>query len=159
MRYHYLSFLFLMLLISCTDRSYVYEVETLSIEPNNAEKDKEKTTEQYLNIVYANLFQTALSPNQLVDMTETITSIGDKQLAYETILAKLITDPSIAIPSNEEMRADLDLFISDTYKRFLVRLPSEAEKSWWKNYIKVRPNLTPDLVYFAFASSNEYYYY
>ena len=47
----------------------------------------------------------------------------------------------------------------ETYKRFLVREPTEAETTYFKNYINSDPNVTPELVYFAFALSNEYLFY
>jgi len=144
---------------SCTENSYVYEVNEVTVLPNNAQKDKSKTTEQFINILYANLYQKALSPNQLVDITEAITSIGDKRLAYETVVAKFIKDPQIIIPTNEAMRSDVAAFVTETYKRFFVRLPTEAEKTWMTNYINTRPNLTPELVYYTFATADEYFYY
>ena len=63
------------------------------------------------------------------------------------------------IPSDSTMRADIDAFVKDTYRRFLVRDPSEAEKTWFHNYIEADPNVTPEIVYFSFAMSNEYLFY
>ena len=57
------------------------------------------------------------------------------------------------------MRADVDGFLKETYKRFFVRDISEAERTWFKNYIQDNPNVTPELVYFAFTLSNEYLFY
>ncbi|MEO1713972.1 MAG: hypothetical protein AAFU60_11635, partial [Bacteroidota bacterium] len=63
------------------------------------------------------------------------------------------------IPSNQEMRADIETFIEETYKRFYVRIPTEAEKTWWINYLESNTDVDPELVYFSFATSNEYYFY
>ncbi len=147
------------LLSSCKEKTYYYEVNDVLVTDNNAEKDKEKTVEQYLSILYANLFQKALSPNQLVDLTEIVTSIGDKQVAYETIIAKFMVHPDVIIPSNANMRNNLEQFVVETYHRFYVRRPSEAEKAFFIHFIDTRPYLTPELVYVAFLTSNEYYYY
>ena len=57
------------------------------------------------------------------------------------------------------MRADLDLFLEDTYQRFFVRNPSEAERAWMKSFILSHPDMTPDLVFFSFALSEEYQFY
>ena len=95
----------------------------------------------------------------MVEASEAITSIGDKRVAFETIVAKFIKDPEVIIPSNEDMRMNVDAFIIDTYKRFFVRLPTEAEKKWMTEYIESRPNMTPELIYYSFATSDEYYYY
>jgi hypothetical protein len=74
-------------------------------------------------------------------------------------LTDYFNDPGVQLPSVEEMNSDPDAFIEDTYKRFFVRVPSEAEKTWIRNFIQTNPYLTPELVYFAFALSNEYQYY
>ncbi len=144
---------------SCKEKSYVYEVNEVTVTPNSAEKDKDKTTNQFVSILYSNLYQQALSPDQQVDLSELIASIGDKQLAYETIIAKFLTDPDIVLPSAAEMRADPTQFVIDTYRRFLVRTPTQAELAFFVNYIESRPDVTPEMVYVAFATCNEYFYY
>jgi hypothetical protein len=149
----------LLFLGSCKEKTYYYEVNEIELEPNNSGKTKQKSVEQFINIAYANLNQKALSPDQLVAITEVIASIGDKQVAFETVIAKMITDPNVAIPAESEMRTDVELFVIETYKRFYVRLPTEAEKTWWVNYINSNPTVTPETVYYAFATSDEYYYY
>ena len=144
---------------SCTENAYVYEVNEITVEPNNAEKDKVKVSGQYIAILYANLFQQALSPSQLVDYSELIASMGDKQVAYETIIAKFLSSPDVIIPTKSEMNANVAQFVVDTYQRFYVRNPSQAEKAYFVNYIESRPDVSPELVYFAFATSAEYNYY
>ena len=148
-------------LSSCKENSYYYEVNDVLVTPNNAVKTKQKTPEQYLSILYANLYQQALSPSQLVELSDVVKSIGDKQVAYETIVAKMMTDSEVQelLPKMNEMRANLDQFIRDTYQRFYVRFPTEAEKTYWVNYLESHPNVTPEHVYFAFATSDEYYHY
>ena len=42
----------MMLVASCKEKDYIYEVNNVNILPNNVDKDKEKTNEQYINIVY-----------------------------------------------------------------------------------------------------------
>lgn len=139
--------------------SYLYEVNTVTVNPNNGGKTKQKSQEQFINIAYANFFQEALAPNDLVDISDVVTSIGDKQVAFEAVISKMVADPSVIVPSNQEMRADLEQFIIDTYKRFYVRVPTEAEKTWWINYLESNTDVSPELVYFSFATANEYYFY
>ena len=45
---------------------------------------------QYISILYANLFQTALSSNELVEITNCIESIGDKEVAHEIVLSNFM---------------------------------------------------------------------
>ncbi len=153
------SFLLIFLLSSCTEETVIYDVSPITVTPNNGGKTKEKSTEQFLNVAYANLYQTALSPSKLVELTNVVNSIGDKQVAYETVIAKMMSDPDVVLPSTEDMRANLGGFIAETYKRFYVRNPTEAERTWWINYLNTRTNLTAEHVYYTFATSNEYAFY
>jgi len=153
------AFLLFFLLSSCTEETVIYDVNPITVTQNNGGKTKEKSTEQFLNVAYANLYQTALSPSKLVELTNIVNSIGDKQVAYETVIAKMMSDGDVVLPSTESMRADLGAFISETYTRFYVRNPTEAEKTWWINYLTTRTNLTAEHVYYAFATSNEYSFY
>lgn len=137
----------------------IYELNTLELLPPSANKDRLKSNEQYLAILHANLFQTALSANELYRLSECIESVGDKVLVREVIISNFMNKPGVIIPSDEEMHADLDGFITATYERFLVRLPTEAEKTWFRNYITANPNVSAELVYFSFALSNEYLFY
>jgi hypothetical protein len=158
-RYGFVILGFMLALGACKEKTYIYGVDEVLVQPVDLSGKKEKTPEQYIAILYANLYQRAMSPNQLVQATETITSIGDKQVAYETLISKFMNDPNIKLPSTEGMRDDPESFVIETYKRFFVRVPTEGEKTWMINYIKSHPEVTPEHVYYAFAISNEYYYY
>lgn len=127
--------------------------------PPSAGKDKLKTNEQYVAILHANLFQTAMSANDIFDINNCIESIGDKELAREVIISNFMNDEGVQLPAVEEMEADIDAFIMDTYARFFVRYPTEAEKTYVKNFIEGNPYMTPELVYFSFALSDEYMFY
>lgn len=144
---------------SCTEKSYVYGLEEVGVQPVDLSGKKEKTPEQYIAILYANLFQKAMSPNQLVRATELVQSIGDKQVAYETLVSRFMNDPAVVLPSDQEMRAEPEAFVTETYRRFFVRVPSESEKTWLANYIRSHPEVTPEHIYYSFAISNEYYFY
>lgn len=136
-----------------------YELNDLHLLPAGANKDRPKSNEQYMAVLHANLFQTALSANELYKLNQCIESIGDKELAREVIISNFMNKPGVIIPGDEEMRADVDAFIIATYERFLVRVPTEAEKTWFRNYIHTDPNVSAELVYFSFAMSNEYLFY
>ncbi len=149
----------IMLFVSCEKEYYVYGINDVEITPVNSFKDKPKTHSQYISILYANMFQKAIGPNQMLQALKAIESIGDKQVAYDILVSKYMNDPDVKLPSNESMRSDPEEFVRDTYKRFLVRQPTEAELQWMINYIESRPSLTTELVYFSFATSNEHAHY
>ncbi|MDG1262768.1 MAG: hypothetical protein P8H59_02230 [Flavobacteriales bacterium] len=127
--------------------------------PNAAGKTKIKSNEQYVAILHANLFQTALSANDIFEINNCIESIGDKELAREVIISNFMNDSDVILPTVDEMNTDIDAFITETYVRFLVRYPTEAEKEYVRNFIITNPYVTPEIVYFSFALSNEYMYY
>lgn len=138
---------------------YEYGVNNENILPTNINKTRLKTTDQYISILYANLFQKALSSNNIFAISQAFDSVGDQILARQLLIANLMKKPGVIIPTVNEMNADIDKFLNDTYVRFYVRKPSEAEKEFLKQSIIADPNLTPELVYMSFALSNEYMYY
>ena len=149
----------LLILTACQRDTPLYGIEDLTIDPVNSEKNKPKTHTQYISILYTNLFQEAIGPNRMLEALAAIESIGDKQIAYDILVSKYMNDDSVILPSEDMMRSDPEGFIRATYKRFLVRQPTEAELLWMKNYIQSQPNLTPELVYFSFATCNEHFHY
>ena len=157
---YFISFLTLGLLFAGCQKEYdVFEITDVTILPVNSEKNKAKTDAQYISILYTNLFQEPIGPNQMLEAQNAIASIGDKQVAYEILVSKYMNDPRVNLPSVDDMRGDTETFVRDTYSRFLVRQPTEAELLWWINHITSTPDLTVDLVYFAFATSNEHFHY
>ncbi len=148
-----------LLMTGCKKDLFVYELDPVDLDLNDGVKDREKSNQEYAAILHANLFQTALSPNDLYKIDQCIQSIGDKQLAREVIISNFMNKPGVQIPTAAEMNADLDVFITATYNRFLVRNPTEAEKTWFRNKITADPNVTPELIYFSFALSEEYLFY
>ncbi len=148
-----------LLFTGCKKEVFVYEVDPVDLSQGAGDKDREKSNQEYAAILHANLFQTALSPGDLYEIDQCIQSIGDKQLAREVIISNFMNKPGVIIPTDTAMRADPDAFITDTYRRFLVRDPSEAERTWFRNLIVADPHITTELVYYAFALSNEHLYY
>jgi len=155
-----LLLLFLFVFISSCEKDVyeVYEVNNLEVLPVNADKDKAKSDAQYVSILYTNYFQIPIGPNKLLEALNAIRSIGDKQIAYDMIVSKYLNQ-SPEMPTKEEMDADPEAFIRSTYFKFLTRQPTEAELAWMLNYINSDSEITPDLVYLSFSTSNEYYYY
>lgn len=151
--------LFFLTLQSCKKTEYEFEVENTQLYPDNAGKVKVKSEEQYVSILYANLFQQALGANELARIVRCIHAVGDKDLVHEVLISNFMNRPEVQLPTVQEMNENPDLFIENTYKRFFVRKPTEAEKTWFRNYLKTHPMVRPELVYYAFALSNEYQFY
>jgi hypothetical protein len=75
------------------------------------------------------------------------------------LLENILAAPEIEIPSKQEMRNDIGTFVSSTYLKFYLRKPSEYEKYFFTNMIQTDTTITPQMVYTAFAQSNEYLFY
>lgn len=144
---------------SCRKDDAVYDINQIQSQSYNANKNKLKTTGQYISILHANLFQKALSSNELVEITRCIESVGDKELVHEIILSNFMNKEGVIIPSDSLMRADLDLYIEETYKRFFVRDITEAEREFFLNFFTTHPDVSSEMVYTAFSLSNEYQFY
>ncbi|MEO0468737.1 MAG: hypothetical protein AAF206_03880 [Bacteroidota bacterium] len=150
----------LTLLAACQPQdSYFYEVNPLGITDATGEKTKEKSLDQFISILHANMFQKAISASELVEVRNVMESIGDKEVAFELLVSNFMNRSDVIIPTDEEMREDIDTFLIDTYKRFFVRIPTEAEKAYLRNFIETNPDITAELVYYSFAMSEEYRFY
>lgn len=137
----------------------VFELTEVPLVSTAAEKDKVKTNQQFVSILYTNLFQSAMSGSDIFELDQLFQSVGDIEVSKEVLISNFFNQAGVQLPTVEEMNADVEAFIVDTYKRFFVRLPNEAEKAWVRNFIQSNPYMTPELVYFSFALSNEYQFY
>ena len=154
-----LFFCLLVLASSCKKDDIIYDVNQVNATSYNANKNKLKTISQYISILYANLFQTPLSANELVEITNCIESIGDKKVAHEIILSNFMNKSGVTLPSDSLMRTDINAFIEQTYKRFYVRDLTEAEREFFLNFFASHPEVSVEMVYSAFSLSNEYQFY
>ena len=159
MRRSLLLALTLVLVATGCRKEPIYELDQVDLRPPSPDKDQLKTNEEYAAILHANLFQTGLPANALFELGQCIESIGDKELAREVIISNFMNRPGVLLPTDSAMRADIDAFVIDTYRRFLVRDPNEGERTWFRNYIEADPNVTPEIVYFSFAMCDEYCFY
>ena len=146
--------------IYCTKEIHVqYQVNSAYIYESKAQKFKSKNEAEYISILYTGLYQKAIDPMELFQAQSVFYSIGDQNVAKEMLLSGYFNNPKIIIPSNSEMRNDIPSFITETYKRFYLRYPSEAEKVYFTNYIKNNPEVTVELIYTSFSTSDEYSFY
>lgn len=145
-------------LAACKEKDDVYDVNQIKAQLNTP-KTREKSDEQYIAVLYADMFNTPISVAQMTAVSHVFMSLGDKDLVRELLISNYMNKSNVQLPSNEQMRSNIPLFVTQTYRKFLVRDPTEAELEYFTKYIQNRPNVTPELVYYAFASSNEYTFY
>ena len=160
---------FPLILLSCTKereitqkvkvKNEVYRLDTVAVYASGAEKTKVKSASQYQSILYNDIYQKSIPSNKLNDLSVLSSAIGDKGLANELVATGYLKDPGALLPSPAQMRADISKFVQETYLRFYLRQPTETELYYFTELIKADPNITPDQVYAAFITSNEYSYY
>ena len=156
-----LGFLSLLLWISSCqkDDPVVYEVNPQDILSPTEGKIKEKSPEQFVAVLHANLFGTPISVSDQVEVERLLRSTGDKRLTWELLVSSYMNDPNVQLPDNMIIQNDMDGFIVETYNRFYFRPPSQIELEWWRNYLTNNPDVSTELVYLAFATSDEYFFY
>lgn len=149
---------------------YQYEINDFTVDGAYANKVKLKTPEQYVAILHINLYNTPMSANDIYRLSRVYLSIGDKEVAQEAVVSNFMNDDDarsyafdkgyeVIKPTNAEMRSNFISFLHDAFERFYLRPPTEAEIEWFKQYITAHENITPEMVFFSFAISNEYQYY
>jgi hypothetical protein len=155
-----LSICISLIFTSCKkEEDITYSVNQVNADSYNSGKDKLKSISQYISIVYANLFQKALPANELVEISNCIISIGDKEVANEIILSNFMNKTGVIMPSDSLMRSDVNTFLEETYKRFFIRDITEAEREYFKNFLETHPDVSVEMIYTAFSLSNEYQFY
>ena len=156
----YLYPLVCLLLISCqADKVYLYEVNEVEVRKAGVDKNNLKSNFEFLSLAYSDLIGETLPNNVLNEMVAAYESVGDKELVADIIIRNILNAPSANVPDESSMRADPTQFVIDTFKKFYIREPTEYELWYFENLINSDPDLTPEIVYYAFLTSDEYRYY
>lgn len=137
----------------------IYELDTLNLYESNVNKNKQKSSTQFISVLYRDLFSSSISSSNLNELGILFSAQGDKQMATELLLSNYMNVPSVLIPTEQTMRQDIPLFVEETYIRFLLRKPTAYEKEYMTSLIEEDEGMRPELIYLGFALSNEYQFY
>ncbi len=137
----------------------IYEVNPVSVYANNAEKTKQKSPEHFISILFSNLTNKSIPGDELNNLSELALSFGDKELMNHILLENILADPEINVPTNEAMRSNTAEFVKETYLKFYLRNPTVYEAYFFKDLIDKDATITSEMIYAAFAQSNEYLFY
>lgn len=140
-------------------KSYIYGINGTSVTQNGVAKPNVKSTVEFISIAYSDLFGNTIDQNTLTELGTAYIAFGDRKLIEDLIIRNFLNAQGASIPSASQMTADVPLFIVNTYKKFYNREPNEFELWQFTNLINGDANITPELVYYAFMTSNEYRYY
>lgn len=165
MKRHIKHFGFALTLVALTfvgcqkEKNIIYEVNDVNVQDPNADKDYVKSLTEFISIAYTDLFGEVISQQQLQTLAVPYAGFGDLKIIEELIIKNFLNEPTVQIPTNSAMRANIDQFLFDTYQKFLNRAPNEFELWHMKNLIEENQDITPELVYYSIMTSNEYRYY
>jgi hypothetical protein len=153
--------LLLCALMSCRPAQdlYLYEVNEVSVNQSGVEKNNPKSDLEFISLAYADLLGQTISDQKLNRMVAAYTSLGDKELIADILIRNLLNQPAADLPTDTEMRADLEGFIRDTYKKFYVREPGQYELWYLRDLIEGDDSISPEMVYYAFLTSDEYRFF
>lgn len=154
-----LSFLLLFLFGCKEEPIYLYEVNNVNVEQANSDKNTVKTTEEFISIAYSDLFGTSIDNAELGKLNTCYSAFGDKKLIEDMIIRDFLNDPTVLIPSETEMREDVSKFVKESYEKLFNREPNEFESWQIVNIIDSDTMVTPELLYYAILTSDEYRYY
>ena len=146
--------------VSCKkETKYTYGVNDVTVTQPGVSNPNAKSTFEFISIAYSDLFGTSISAGELTDLSLCYLAFGDKKFIEDLIIRNFLNKPGVIIPTQAQMTADVPAFVSATYRKFYNRDPNEFEKWQVVNYINSTSNITPELVYYAFMTSDEYRYY
>lgn len=152
----------LLFAVSCkkeSPTSYIYGVNTTTVSQDGVSKPNPKSTVEFISIAYSDLFGNTIDLNTLTELGTAYEAFGDKKLIEDLIIRNMLNAQQATIPSQTSMSANVPAFIVNTYKKFYNREPNEFELWQFTNLINTDSSITPELVYYAFMTSNEYRYY
>ena len=151
---------FAAIISSCKkEKTYIYEVNDVSVNQEGASKPSIKTTTEFISIAYADIFGSTIPGNDLSNLSVLYSAFGDKKTMENMIIKNFLNKPGTQIPTKTQMNADVPTFIKNTYSKFLNRTPNEFELWSTTNIIKADTSITPELVFYGMLTSNEYRHY
>lgn len=147
-----------LVLFSCKKegKEYVYQVDKVNVSQAGAEKPNVKTSTEYISIAYSDVFGSNIPTNRLDDLKQIYIAFGDVGVTEDLIIRNFIADPAANIPSIVEMNANPSQFVINAYKKVFNREPSEYELWFMTDYISKDASVTPEVIYYALMTSNEY---
>lgn len=147
-------------LASCKkETTYVYNVNDVEVNKPAGEKDNVKQQAEFIAIAYADLTGSNVSTSTLEKLLAPYQAFGDQKLIEQMIINSFLNSPDVNLPTAVYMRADVDVFMTETYNKFYNRDPDEFELWYFNKLITDDGDITPQMVYLAIMTSDEYRYY
>lgn len=145
------------LIVSCEEQgNVIFGVEDVTIKQEGIEKPNIKTNIEFISIAYSDLIGKSITSDELAALAVSYDSFGDSKAIEDLIIRNFLNRPDALIPNGIEMRADVNKFVTDTYRKFFTRDPNEFEQWFLRTEIEKNQDITPEVVYYGIMTSNEY---
>jgi hypothetical protein len=155
-------FLFICLLsgIACQkDLQKVYEVNRQQVSLTTINKDNFKQELSLISLAHTDLFGSPIEGWRLTQCIEDFAATNDKEAMLDLILRGFLNQSNLPMPTDTQMRNDLEDFVKTTYQKFYHREPSPFEAFKLKQMIENDASLKPSMLYYSFLTSDEYRYF
>jgi hypothetical protein len=152
--------LVLCLLAACKKEDrYIYQVQDQALYQNSGQKTNLKSPTQFASIAYNDLFNAAITGSELNSLNVDLESFGDKTVIEDMVVKTFLNRSGAQVPTDAAMRDDIPTFIKQTYLRFYNRQPASFEAWKLQQLIQQNTDITAQMVYYSFMTSEEYRYY
>lgn len=157
------TYLYLILvLISCACTKVEvnqYEVDTIEVSDDNAEKSRRKSDLQLMSIMYSDVFGQSITQTELQTLSNTYNSFGDKQVIIDRLTWRFLNDVQADLPAQSEWTTDPEGLVNTLFQRYLSRYPDEMELWYYVNWMADNPDLEVKHLAYVLLTSDEYKYY
>ena len=141
------------------EKDYIYGLEDVQVRKDAGSKTVAKTMVEFISIAYADVFGSTISQNQLGQLSLLYLSFGDKRLLEDLLIKNMLNTQAASLPTNTEMRADINAFVRSTYLKLFNREPNELEAFTLAKEITDDASLNVEIVYYSMMTSDEYRFY
>jgi hypothetical protein len=141
------------------ETTYIYEVDDVLVTKDQSEKTVSKTMVEFISIAYADVFGLTISQNDLGQLSLLYLAFGDKVLIEDVLVKNMLNSPEANLPSDLEMRSNIEVYVKNAYLKLYNREPNELENFTLTKKISDNPDMTSAMVYYAMMTSNEYRFY
>lgn len=161
MRYYVYTFLLALALAGgCKkETTYVYDVDKLEVRKPAGAKDNVKSQAEFIAIAYTDITGQTVSSSIMEQLLAPYQAFSDQKLLEQMIVKSFVNISDNRIPTDTEMRTDVEAFVTATYERLYNRAPDEFELYAVTKMIKEDAAFTAREVYFAMMTADEYRYY
>ena len=158
--FQWVMLIFGLFLAACNkDVTRIYEVNHQQISLNSVDKEALKQDLEFIANVHNDLFGKPIDGGMLQQTLYDLASSNDKKLVTDLVVRQMLNRADLPVPTDAAMRADVDVFVKSTYKKFFHREPNPFEALKIGQMVEGNAARSPVMVWYAFLTSEEYRFF